>query len=120
NPASRMATFSATDNPVIYWTPEHGAYVVRGAINAGWDKLGSSTGPLGVPVGDETYGGDQGEIVTQKFSDGQLSWNSRTRTFTTVPPDLAPQLADLQVPVDPTAAIGRAWRATGGASGPLG
>lgn len=117
SPDSRVATFSASDSPVIFWTPEHGAYVVRGAINAGWDKLGSSTGPLGVPVGDETY---DGAVVTQKFSGGELSWSSQTQKFTTVPPELADQLADLQVPVDPTAAINRAWRAAGGAAGPLG
>ncbi|MGH3564360.1 MAG: LGFP repeat-containing protein [Mycobacterium sp.] len=120
SPDSRVVTFSATDNPVMFWTPEHGAHVVRGAINAGWDKLGSSTGALGVPVSDESYGGDHGDTVTQKFSAGQLSWNSRTKAFTTVPPQLATQLTDLQVPVDPAAAINQAWRATGGASGPLG
>ena len=117
SPDSRVATFSAADNPVIYWTPEHGAYVVRGAINAGWDKLGSSMGPLGVPVGDESYSGN---VITQKFSGGQLSWDSQARSFTSVPPDLAGQLADVQVTDDPAAAIGRAWRATGGAAGTLG
>lgn len=54
-PDSRVSTFSAADNPVIFWTPEHGAFVVRGALNAAWDKLGSSGGVLGAPVGDETY-----------------------------------------------------------------
>ncbi|MBS2079282.1 hypothetical protein KCQ60_21400, partial [Mycobacterium tuberculosis] len=33
-PDSRVITFSATDKPVIFWTPEHGPYVVRGAINS--------------------------------------------------------------------------------------
>ncbi|OOK81808.1 LGFP repeat family protein [Mycobacterium kansasii] len=41
-PDSRVSTFSASDNPVIFWTPDHGAFVVRGAMNAAWDKLGSS------------------------------------------------------------------------------
>ncbi len=116
-PDSRVSTFSASDKPVIFWTPEHGAFVVRGAINAAWDKLGSSGGVLGVPVGDETY---NGEVATQPFSGGQVSWNRLTKTFTTTPPQLAQQLADLQVPIDPTAAINMAWRAAGGASGPLG
>ncbi len=116
-PDSRVSTFSASDKPVIFWTPEHGAFVVRGAINAAWDKLGSSGGVLGVPVGDETY---NGEVATQPFSGGQVSWNRLIKTFTTTPPELAQQLADLQVPIDPTAAINMAWRAAGGASGPLG
>jgi uncharacterized protein with LGFP repeats len=116
-PDSRVITFSASDKPLIYWTADHGAFVVRGAINAAWDKLGSSGGALGVPVSDETY---DGEVATQAFSTGRVSWNRLTKTFTTVPPDLANQLTDLQVPIDPTAAINMAWRASGGPSGPLG
>ncbi len=116
-PDSRVSIFSASDKPLIYWTADHGAFVVRGAINAAWDKLGSSGGVLGAPVGDETY---DGELATQAFSGGKMSWNRLTKAFTTVPPDLASKLTDLQVPVDPTAAINMAWRAAGGPSGPLG
>ena len=57
-PDSRLSTFSASDKPLIYWTADHGAFVVRGAINAAWDKLGSSGGALGVPTGDETFDGE--------------------------------------------------------------
>lgn len=116
-PDSRVATFSASDKPVIFWTPDHGAFVVRGAINAAWDKLGSSGGVLGVPVSDETY---NGEVSAQKFSGGQVSWNRQTKQFTTEPPALADQLKGLQVAIDPTAAINMAWRAAGGPNGPLG
>lgn len=116
-PDSRVVTFSASDKPVIFWTPEHGPYVVRGAINSAWDKLGSSGGVLGVPVGDETY---NGEVSSQKFSGGQVSWNRQTKQFTTEPPALADQLKGLQVAIDPTAAINMAWRAAGGPNGPLG
>ncbi|WP_237160307.1 LGFP repeat-containing protein [Mycolicibacter engbaekii] len=116
-PGSRVAILSGADNPVIFWTPEHGAHVVRGPINAGWDKLGSSTGALGVPVEDERY---DGAVVTQKFSAGALSFDSATRTFTTVPPELAAQLADVQAQADPAAAIDQAWRTAGGPAGALG
>jgi uncharacterized protein with LGFP repeats len=116
-PDSRVSTFSASDKPLIYWTADHGAFVVRGAINAAWDKLGSSGGALGVPTGDETF---DGELATQAFSGGKVSWNRLTKAFTTVPPDLASKLTDLQVPIDPTADINMAWRAAGGPSGPLG
>ncbi|KKC03710.1 LGFP repeat-containing protein [Mycobacterium nebraskense] len=116
-PDSRVCTFSASDKPVIFWTPDHGAFVVRGAINAAWDKLGSSGGVLGVPVGDETY---NGEVSAQKFSGGQVSWNRQTKQFSTEPPALADQLKGLQVAIDPTAAINMAWRAAGGPNGPLG
>jgi uncharacterized protein with LGFP repeats len=116
-PDSRVTTFSASDKPVIFWTPDHGAFVVRGAINAAWDKLGSSGGVLGAPVGDETY---NGEVSAQKFSGGQVSWNRQTKQFTTEPPALADQLKGLQVAIDPTAAINMAWRAAGGPNGQLG
>src|SRR6516162_8562200 len=116
-PGSRVATFSASDKPVIFWTSDHGAFVVRGAMNAAWDKLGSSGGVLAAPVGDETY---DGEVTSQKFSGGEVSWNRKTKEFTTNPAALADQLKGLQVAIDPTAAINMAWRAAGGAGGPLG
>jgi uncharacterized protein with LGFP repeats len=116
-PDSRVATFSAADKPVIFWTPDHGAFVVRGALNAAWDKLGSSGGVLGAPVGDATYDGD---VTSQKFTGGEISWNRKTKDFTTNPAALGDQLKGLQVAVDPAAAINMAWRAAGGAGGPLG
>jgi uncharacterized protein with LGFP repeats len=116
-PDSRVSTFSASDKPAIFWTPDSGAWVVRGAINAAWDKLGGSAGTLGVPVADETYNGD---VVDQKFANGEISWNRLTKAFTTVPADLAGQLTDVAVPTDPGSAINDVWRAAGGLSGPLG
>src|SRR6185503_11327044 len=102
---------------VIFWTPDTGARVVRGPINAAWDKLGGSAGQLGVPTDDETY---RGKLVTQKFSGGELTYDRKAKTFTTVPPELAGQLSDLQVPDDPVSAINAARRAAGGPLGPLG
>ncbi|MDY6871479.1 MAG: hypothetical protein SV966_13540 [Actinomycetota bacterium] len=116
-PDSRNVTFSAADKPVIFWTPATGPRVVRGAINAAWDRLGGSAGVLGVPAEDEVYRGD---VASQKFTGGQLSWNRKDETFTTVPPELADQLKDLPVPEDATSAIAAARRAAGGALGPLG
>ncbi|HKV19880.1 MAG TPA: hypothetical protein VJR50_12670 [Mycobacterium sp.] len=116
-PGSRNTTFSAADKPVIFWTPDTGARVVRGAINAAWDRLGGSAGVLGVPTEDEVFKGD---LVSQKFTGGELTWNRSTKQFTTVPPDLAGQLGGLAVPDDPTSAINAARRAAGGPLGPLG
>lgn len=116
-PDSRNTTFSAADKPVIFFTPDTGARVVRGPINAAWDKLGGSSGVLGVPADDETYGG---AVVTQKFTGGEVSYDTKAKKFTTVPPDLAGQLSDLEIPDDPTSAINTARRAAGGALGPLG
>lgn len=116
-PESRNSTFSAPDNPVIFWTPTTGARVVRGAINAAWDQLGGSTGVLGVPIEDATY---DGAVFSQKFANGELTYDSSADTFTTVPPELAEQLNELSVPDDPIAAINAAQRAAGGPMGPLG
>lgn len=116
-PNSQVSTFSASDKPAIFWTPDTGAWVVRGAINAAWDKLGGSAGTMGVPTGDETY---DGNVVSQKFTGGEISYDNVAKTFTTVPPELANNLAGVQVPTDATTAIDQAWRAAGGLSGPLG
>lgn len=116
-PGSVNSTLSAPDNPVIFWTPDTGAHVVRGPINAAWDKLGGSSGVLGVPAEDETY---DGAVVTQKFTGGQISYDRRDKKFTTDPADLAGQLTDVSVPDDPVAAINAARRAAGGPLGPLG
>ncbi|MGX9791048.1 LGFP repeat-containing protein [Mycobacterium sp. MMS18-G62] len=114
---SRNTTFSAADKPVIFWTPGTGARVVRGAINAAWDKLGGSAGQLGVPAEDEMY---RGAVVSQKFTGGEISYDTKAKTFTTDPPELAGELAGLTIPEDPTSAINAARRAAGGALGPLG
>ena len=116
-PDSRVSTFSASDKPAIFWTPDTGAWVVRGAINAAWDKLGGSAGTMGVPTGDETFNGN---VVDQKFTGGEISYDNSAKTFTTVPPELAGNLAGVEVPSDATSAINEAWRAAGGLTGPLG
>ncbi len=116
-PDSRNSTFSAPDHPVIFWTPHAGAWVVRGAINAAWDRLGGSAGALGVPIADETHDGD---MASQKFSGGRISFDNRTKVFTTDPSELAAQLGDLTPVGDATSAIDSAYRAAGGEAGPLG
>ena len=116
-PDSRVSTFSASDKPAIFWTSDTGAFAVRGAINAAWDKLGGSAGTLGVPIEDERYDGD---AVSQKFTGGELTWNLATKTFTSTPAELADNLIGLEVPSDATTLINLAWRASGGLGGPLG
>ncbi|GAY15997.1 hypothetical protein MSZK_27230 [Mycobacterium sp. shizuoka-1] len=116
-PDSRVSTFSASDKPAIFWTPDTGAWVVRGAINAAWDKLGGSAGTMGVPTGAETF---NGTVISQTFTGGEISYDSAAKTFTTVPPELAGNLAGVEVPTDATTAINQAWRAAGGLAGPLG
>jgi uncharacterized protein with LGFP repeats len=110
-PASKVSSFSANDKPVIFWTSDHGAFVVRGAIKAAWDKLLGATGKLGAPLGDQVIAKD---VVTQKFTGGQIAWNKTKNSFTTQPPNLASALSGLQIPgqktpagsVSPNAGVG--------------
>ncbi len=90
-----MSSFAAKDQPVIFWTPDYGAVIVRGAMNAAWQKLGGATGSLGAPMADQT---ENGNVITQRFSGGVVSWDRSKKTFSTEPANLAPQLAGLQVP----------------------
>ena len=69
-PMSRIGTFAAADQPVIFWTPDFGAVIVRGAMNAAWTKLGGAGGELGAPTADQTVNGD---VITQKFNAGAIS-----------------------------------------------
>ena len=94
-PNSRVSAFSAPDKPVIFWTPDNGAIVVRGAINAAWAKLGGATGTLGVPTGEVKVDGD---TSTQTFSGGEISYNKATNSFSTKPPELAGSLSGMEVP----------------------
>ena len=81
-----MSSFAAKDQPVIFWTPDYGAVIVRGAMNAAWQKLGGATGSLGAPMADQT---ENGEVITQRFSGGVVSWDRSKNTFSTEPPNLA-------------------------------
>jgi uncharacterized protein with LGFP repeats len=94
-PSSQIVTFAAADQPVIFWTPDHGAFGVRGAMKAAWDKLRGPTGKLGAPVGDQAVDGD---TVSQQFTGGKISWNRAKNAFTTDPSSLAPALSGLQIP----------------------
>ena len=70
-------------------------------MKAAWDKLGGAAGSLGVPVSDQSTDGDK---VTQKFSAGQLTWDSKNNSFTSDPANLADSLGGLEVPAAPPAA----------------
>lgn len=60
----------------IYWTPEHGAQAVSGAIKDAWATSGWESGPLGFPVlgGDEQDGPYPGWRM-QFFEKGYIVWN---------------------------------------------
>ncbi|MGI9207032.1 MAG: alpha/beta hydrolase-fold protein [Rhodococcus sp. (in: high G+C Gram-positive bacteria)] len=64
-------------NGAIYWTPEHGARPVRGAIFEEWKRQGWEGGPLGYPVLDEARTSD-GRGVVQGFEIGAMYWSEQT------------------------------------------
>ena len=80
---------------MIFWTPDYGAFIVRGAMNAAWDKLGGATGSWAPPVADQT---EDGNVITQRFSGGEISWDKQTKKFSTEPANLASGLSGLEVP----------------------
>lgn len=97
-PGGRVSEFSAPGGAAIYWTPESGAWPVRGPLLAAYKQLGGPAGELGGPIGDQTEA--NGEFV-QKFSGangtGEVRW-SQAGGFVTVPAALASQLANVQIP----------------------
>ncbi|UGT44921.1 hypothetical protein LTV02_16625 [Nocardia yamanashiensis] len=95
---ARFSEFSAPDGATIEWSPQHGAWLVRGPIRAAWSKLDATDGPMGAPMSDtavadgvysQTFRGQNGDPV-------QISW-SRDGGFVTVPPDLAGRIGDIDV-----------------------
>lgn len=61
----------------IYWTPETGAWVVRGAIFDKWGDFDWEKGFVGYPVMDEVDPGD-GRGRFQNFEGGQIYWTPQT------------------------------------------
>ncbi len=64
-------------------------------MSAAWDRLDGAKGPLGAPMADQTEAGD---VITQRFSGGVVSWDRSNNKFTTEPPNLASELSGLEVP----------------------
>ena len=64
----------------IYWTPQTGAWPVRGAILTRWTQLGAERSSLGYPKADQVAvaGG-----VRQDFERGYLRLNTSTGAVTT-------------------------------------
>ncbi|MGY2084927.1 LGFP repeat-containing protein [Blastococcus sp. SYSU DS0539] len=83
----------------IYWSAGTGARVVQGAVAIAYDRAGGAAGPLGLPVGDEK---PSGAARVQQFTSGSIYWTSAGGAH----------------PV--RGAIGTAWSAGGGLTGPLG
>lgn len=95
---ARFSEFSAPDGATIQWSPQNGAWLVRGPIRTAWSHLDATDGVLGAPTSDTTlangvysqsFTGQNGEPV-------QISW-SEADGFVTVPAAIAGQLGGLDV-----------------------
>ncbi|MGV9415320.1 DUF5615 family PIN-like protein [Nocardia sp. NPDC003693] len=97
--AGRFNTFAAPDGAAMYWTPQQGAWVVRGPILAAYRELQGPAGELGFPTAAATVDGNGATV--QKFSGdngaAQITWSAENG-FTTVPGSLAGALAGLRLP----------------------
>ncbi|GAC57513.1 hypothetical protein GOHSU_21_00050 [Gordonia hirsuta DSM 44140 = NBRC 16056] len=99
----RQAAFAGEGNPKIYWTPENGAWVVRGPFAAAFDKFGTDLGaPTGEIAVDEATG-----TVSQNYANGTLIFDPQTKSWTVSDslsasrPDLSDGLAGLNLPDSP-------------------
>ncbi|KAA8890687.1 esterase [Nocardia colli] len=70
----RMQTFQ---NGSLYWTPQTGAQVVRGAILDEWGKQGYEGGPAGYPVAPEVKTPNRDGAV-QSFENGPFYYSAKT------------------------------------------
>jgi hypothetical protein len=59
----------------IYWTPQHGAFVIYGQIYEAWLGVGGVSSDVGYPLTDETGSGTHGGRFND-FSNGMIYWNS--------------------------------------------
>lgn len=76
-PAPNGGRKTIFQNGAIYWTPQTGAHIVRGAIRQSWEhEHGGAGGPLGYPTSDEQPipGGSQSQfqhgVIT--YTGGQI------------------------------------------------
>ncbi|MEE4024200.1 hypothetical protein V1Y59_14035 [Gordonia sp. PKS22-38] len=91
--SARVAEFAAADRPQIYWTPDDGAWVVRGPFTVATDELGSE---LGAPTADMTRSGD---VMSQEFANGTITYDTASGEWTSSPDDgWADQLAGSPIP----------------------
>ncbi len=69
--AARQAAFAGVGEPKIYWTPQNGAWLVRGPFSLAAGQLGPT---LGAPVGGVSVDQVAG-TVSQQFANGTLNWS---------------------------------------------
>jgi hypothetical protein len=76
--AIQGGVFQRFNHGSIYWNPNYGAFVVKGAIIAKWAAIGWEKSPLGWPETDEIplAGG-----AFQRFNHGHIYWTPKYGAF---------------------------------------
>ncbi|MFE7798415.1 alpha/beta hydrolase-fold protein [Nocardia sp. NPDC057440] len=69
--------FQAFQNGLLYWTPQTGAQVVRGAILDEWGRQGFERGPAGYPIAPEVKTPSRDGAV-QAFENGPFYYSRKT------------------------------------------
>ncbi|WP_083905075.1 alpha/beta hydrolase-fold protein [Nocardia transvalensis] len=69
--------FQAFQNGSVYWTPQTGAQLVRGAILQEWGAQGFEHGPAGYPIGPEQKTPARDGVV-QGFENSPIYYSDRT------------------------------------------
>ncbi|WP_405494090.1 LGFP repeat-containing protein [Nocardia sp. NBC_00511] len=95
---ARFSEFSAPDGATIEWSPQNGAWLVRGPIRTAWSHLHATDGVMGAPMGDTTLAnGVYSQMFRGQGGDPvQVQW-SQAGGFVTTPSDIAGQLSGLDV-----------------------
>lgn len=69
--------FNHFEGGSLYWSPAHGARLVRGAVRAHWLATGAERGHLGMPVSDELPTPVKHGAVSH-FATGSIYWSPST------------------------------------------
>jgi hypothetical protein len=71
--ATLQADGTYAAGPLVYWTPEFGAWEVTGEIQTEWKRRGREAGELGYPVGPPSDRVDR-PGTEQLFENGRIVW----------------------------------------------
>ena len=82
-PPRNQGWWQAFEGGWVYWTPAHGAHVVRGKFFEAWAREGWEQGTLGFPTHDEEVcrAPDLRDNY-QRFEGGVIHWRARTNEAT--------------------------------------
>ncbi|PYS74676.1 MAG: hypothetical protein DMF69_01110 [Acidobacteria bacterium] len=82
-PPRNQGWWQAFERGWVYWTPGHGAHVVRGRIFEAWGREGWEQGTLAFPINDEeACRAPDSRDLFQRFEGGVIYWRASTNEAT--------------------------------------